>query len=204
MIGILALQGAFREHQKILEVLGQRTVLVKKPSQLEAIDGLVIPGGESTTISLLIQKYGFKQPLKKFVAKKPVFATCAGLIVLAKEVEGGKVSLPVLDIAVKRNAFGRQVDSFEEDLDIPVLGKKPYPAVFIRAPYIKRAGKGVDVLARYKRKAVAVRQKNIIVTAFHTELTNDTRFHQHFISMIRKNLPVEHQPLTTKHQSPKP
>lgn len=204
MIGILALQGSFREHQKILEVLGQRTVLVKKPSQLEAIDGLVIGGGESTTISLLIQKYGFKQPLKKFVAKKPVFATCAGLIILSKEVEGGKVSLPVLDINVKRNAFGRQIDSFEEDLAIPVLGKKPYPAVFIRAPYIKRAGKDVDVLARHKRKAVAIRQENIIATAFHPELTNDTRFHQHLISIIRKNLPIEHQPLTTKHQSPKP
>jgi len=158
MIGILALQGAFREHEKILQTLGQRTVLVKSPSQLEAIDGLVIPGGESTAISLLIDKYELKEPLQKFIAGHPVLATCAGLILLAREVKDGKVCLPVLDISVRRNAFGRQVDSFEENLDIPLLGETPFPAVFIRAPWIEEAGKDVEVLAKHKDKVVAVQQ----------------------------------------------
>lgn len=198
MVGILALQGAFREHQKILEILGQRTVLVKKPSHLEAIDGLVIPGGESTAISLLIDKYDLKKPLKKFMSAHPVFATCAGLIILAKEVEGGKVCIPMLDIIVKRNAFGRQVDSFEEELDIPILGEAPYPGIFIRAPWIKKTGKNVEVLAKYNQKTVGIRQNNIIVTAFHPELTIDTRFHQYFISMVRKEVRGERREVSKR------
>ena len=185
MIGILALQGAYREHEKILQSLGQRTVLVKAPSQLETIDGLVIPGGESTTMSLLMDKYGLKESLKKFIASHPVLATCAGLIILAKKVEDGEVCLPILDVAVRRNAFGRQVDSFEENLDVPLLGEAPFPAVFIRAPWIEKAGKDVEILAKHKEKIVAVQQGSTVALAFHPELTNDTRFHQHFISLLK-------------------
>ncbi len=203
MIGILALQGAFAEHQKILEVLGQRTLLVKKPSQLKVIEGLVFCGGESTTIALLLKKYDFLKPLEDFVKNHPVLATCAGLIVLAKEVKGGKTCLPVLDISVKRNAFGRQYDSFEENLDIVLLGRKSYPATFIRAPWIEKAGSDVDVLARFQKNIVAVKQGNIIGTSFHPELTNDTRFHQYFISLVRmkekeakSNKSFNQQPIT--------
>ncbi len=185
MIGILALQGAFREHQRILETLGRRTVLVKKPSQLEAIEALVLPGGESTTMTLLIEKYALADPLKKFIASRPTLATCAGLILLAKNVDGGKGCLNMLDVSVSRNAFGRQVDSFEANLDISALGQKPYPAVFIRAPWIEKVEKNVDILGTYNDKIVAVRQDNILGLAFHPELTKDTRFHQLFISMIK-------------------
>ncbi len=170
-----------------MEALGQRTVLVKKPSHLSAIDGLVIGGGETTTISLLLDKYGFKTPLKDFVEGRPVLATCAGLIIIAKKVKDGESYLPVLDVTVKRNAYGRQVDSFEDDLDVAILGKKPYPGVFIRAPKIHKVGQKVDTLAFHDKKVVAVRQENILGLTFHPELTKDTRFHQHFVTLVNKS-----------------
>ncbi|HDZ86801.1 hypothetical protein LCGC14_1122270 [marine sediment metagenome] len=187
MIGILALQGAFREHQQILEVLGQRTVLVKKPSQLSAIDGLVLGGGESTTMSLLLDKYEFKEPLKDFVQDHPILATCAGLILLSKKVKDGDSYFPVVDVSVKRNAYGRQVDSFEEEIDVPLLGPKPFPGVFIRAPKIEKVGLKVDTLAVHDKRAVVVKQGGIIGLTFHPELTNDTRFHQHFVTLVNKS-----------------
>ncbi|MFL5777819.1 MAG: pyridoxal 5'-phosphate synthase glutaminase subunit PdxT [Chloroflexota bacterium] len=183
-IGVLALQGAFREHLSTLDSIGVEGVRVREPGDLDGISGLILPGGESTTMRHLIDRWSMRQPILDLAdAGVPVFGTCAGMIVLAREIAGadGPESpvLPLLDVSVERNAFGRQLDSFETDLEVPVLGGTPVHAVFIRAPVIERAGPGVDVLARLDDgRIVAVRERNVIATAFHPELAGETRFHR--------------------------
>jgi 5'-phosphate synthase pdxT subunit len=185
-IGVLALQGAFIEHEKTLAAIGITPVEVRLPEHLNEVDGLIIPGGESTTIGQVAQEWGLLAPMKAFaLSGKPVWGTCAGMILLAKDVVDGKPGQPlleVMDIAVRRNAFGRQVDSFEADLTVQALGDRPFHAVFIRAPAVERVGEGVEVLARLEDSSVvAVRQGNLLATAFHPELTDDDRFHRYFV-----------------------
>ena len=187
-IGVLALQGAFIEHEKILTRIGAEVVEVRLPQHLEDLDGLIIPGGESTTIGKVARRWGLLEPLRAFAQSgRPLWGTCAGMIFIAKDVVDGKPDQPLLalvDVTVRRNAFGRQVDSFEADLEIAALGEEPFHAVFIRAPLIERVGEGVEVLAKLEDGAiVAVRQGNLLATAFHPELTDDDRFHRYFLSL---------------------
>ncbi|MEW4282374.1 pyridoxal 5'-phosphate synthase glutaminase subunit PdxT [Priestia koreensis] len=186
-IGILGLQGAVAEHVRQVEALGLNAVVVKKAAQLQDIDGLILPGGESTTMRKLIDRYEFFDDLKAFhEAKKPIFGTCAGMVLVANElVDSEAAHLQIMDVTVKRNAFGRQIASFEADLDIDGLNE-PFKAVFIRAPYIERAGENVDVLATYDGKIVAAKQRNVLSSAFHPELTNDTRFLKLFVDMVKE------------------
>lgn len=188
-IGVLALQGAFREHIQILRRLGVEATEVRLPKQLDGLTGLIIPGGESTTMGKLAVTYGLMDPLRKFAATHPVWGTCAGLIFLAKETDSPQPLLGVMDIFAKRNAFGRQVDSFEIDLFVPVLEKgeaDPFHAVFIRAPYIAAVRGNAAVIAKLSdNTAVAVREGKWLATAFHPELTFDLRFHRYFLQMIR-------------------
>jgi 5'-phosphate synthase pdxT subunit len=180
-IGVLALQGAFREHLATLESIGVEGVAVRLPAEIEGLSGLIFPGGESTTMRHLIDRWGMREPILDLAAGgAPLFGTCAGMIVLAREIAGGEEPiLPLLDVTVERNAFGRQLDSFEAELSVPVLGDQPVHGVFIRAPVIARSGPGVDVLARLEDgRIVAVRERNVIATAFHPELAGETRFHR--------------------------
>jgi len=180
-IGVLALQGAFREHLDTLETIGVEGVRVREPADLEGVSGLILPGGESTTMRQLIDRWGLHRPILDLADRgAPIFGTCAGMIVLASEIAGGEPPiLPLLDVSVERNAFGRQLDSFEAELEVPVLGATPVHAVFIRAPIIERTGPDVDVLARLDDgRVVAVRQRNVLATAFHPELAGETRFHR--------------------------
>lgn len=188
VVGVLALQGDFREHRVMLERLGARTLEVRRPEDLGGLDGLVIPGGESTTIHKLMATYGLAGPIKAFAAEGGVvYGTCAGLITAARAtVEGTPPTLGLMDVVARRNAFGRQVRSFEADLEVRGLGPAPVHAVFIRAPWIESAGAGVDVLATYQGRVVAAREGGVLVTAFHPELTDDTRLHELFLTMIRR------------------
>lgn len=190
-IGVLALQGAFREHIQILRRLGAEATEVRLPEQLHGLTGLIIPGGESTTIAKLAVAYGLIDPLRKFATAHPAWGTCAGLIFLAKETDSPQPLLGVMDIVAKRNAFGRQVDSFETDLFVPVLengAAEPFHAVFIRAPYIAAVRGNADVIAKLSDgTAVAVREGKWLATAFHPELTSDLRFHRYFLQIIRDN-----------------
>lgn len=185
-VGVLALQGAFREHKRMLEVCGCDVIEVRKEEELNQVQGLVIPGGESTTIGKLMVDFNLLDKIQaKINSGMPVFGTCAGLIVLAKDIPGSnQPRLGVMDIVAKRNAFGRQVDSFEADLRVPEIGAEPIKAVFIRAPYIEEAGPNVNVLSAIEGKIVLARQDNMLVCAFHPELTDDKRIHEYFISMI--------------------
>ena len=185
-IGILALQGAFREHAIALENAGATAVKVRRRRQLEGLDALVIPGGESTTIGKLMVSYHLMEPVRDLAgAGLPVFGTCAGLVMLARElVEGDQPLLGLMDIKARRNAFGRQVKSFEAPLDIPAVGKKAFPGVFIRAPWIEESGSDVEILASHDGHGVAARQGNILVTAFHPELTAVLRLHLLFLEMV--------------------
>lgn len=189
-IGVLALQGAFREHLQTLAAIGVEGVPVRLPADLEGVAGLILPGGESTTMRRLIERWQLREPLLA-VARSgaPVFGTCAGMIVLAREIAGGEPPiLPVLDITVERNAFGRQLDSFEADLAVPVLGDQPVHGVFIRAPLVDRTGPDVDILARLDDgRIVAVRERNVIATAFHPELAGETRFHRLVATMAAEH-----------------
>ncbi|MFW2109087.1 pyridoxal 5'-phosphate synthase glutaminase subunit PdxT [Bacillus spizizenii] len=186
IIGVLGLQGAVSEHVKQIKALGLEAVVIKKPEQLEQIDGLILPGGESTTMRKLIDRYDFFDPLKEFYkAGKVIFGTCAGMVLVAKELASDESYLEIIDISVKRNAFGRQIASFEVDLDITGL-EDPFKAVFIRAPYIESAGQNVEVLAKYDGKIVAAREGNVLTCAFHPELTADTRFLQLFVEMVEE------------------
>lgn len=195
-IGVLALQGAFIEHIKMLQKLGVEAVEVRLPEHLEGLDGLIIPGGESTTIGKLAETYDLVAPLKSFAREKPVWGTCAGMIFMAKDIGRQQPLLGVMDISVRRNAFGRQVDSFKTSLDVNGLdgeSDRPFPAIFIRAPKIADANEeqGVEVLARLEDgTAVAARQGQWLVTAFHPELSDDDRFHRYFISMIENGAPA--------------
>lgn len=188
--GVLALQGAFREHLETLDTIGVEGVRVREPSDLDGVSGLILPGGESTTMRQLIERWGLTQPILDLAASgAPIFGTCAGMIVLAREIAGGEAPiLPLLDVAVERNAFGRQLDSFEAELPVPVLGDTPVHAVFIRAPIIERTGPGVDVLARLDDgRVVAVRERNIMATSFHPELAGETRFHRLVAAMASEH-----------------
>lgn len=189
-IGVLALQGAFREHLDTLAVIGVEGVAVRLPEDLEDLDGLILPGGESTTMRRLIDRWGLREPILRLARRgAPLFGTCAGMIVLAREIAGGEEPvLPLLDVTVERNAFGRQLDSFEADLAVPILGGTPVHAVFIRAPIIERAGPEVDVLARLEDgRIVAVRDGNVIATSFHPELAGETRFHRLVATMAAEH-----------------
>lgn len=186
-IGVLALQGAFREHKKAIEKCGCEAIEVRLPEHMEEIEGLIIPGGESTTIGKLIIDFGLKDIInEKIEVGMPVLGTCAGMILLAKDIyHSDQPRLGVMDITVKRNAFGRQIDSFETPIQIGVLGES-YPAVFIRAPYITEIKPNVSILAEYEGKVIMARQGNILACAFHPELTDDDRIHQYFIKMINE------------------
>ena len=189
-IGVLALQGAFREHLSTLDAIGVEGVAVRLPRDLDDVSGLIIPGGESTTMRKLIDRWGLAQPILDLAAGgAPVFGTCAGMIVLSRDIAGGEEPvLPLLDVTVERNAFGRQLDSFEADLSVPVLGDLPVHGVFIRAPIIERTGPDVDVLARLDDgRIVAVRERNVIATAFHPELAGETRFHRLVTTMAAEH-----------------
>ena len=185
-IGVLASQGAFAEHIDVLKQLNVEAVPVRLPRELTDTDGLIIPGGESTTISRLIAEYHLEEEIKTMAKNgKAIFGTCAGMIMLSRNISGNTThTLGMMDIQVKRNAFGRQRESFETDLKIAVLGDTPFPAVFIRAPLIESVSEGVEVLAKLTDDTiVAARQGNMLVTAFHPELTADMRFHKYFLDM---------------------
>lgn len=190
-IGVLALQGAFIEHIKILQDLGVETVEVRLPADLVGLDGLIIPGGESTTIGKLAELYGLMQPLRDFAADKPVWGTCAGMIFMAKDIGKDQPLLGVMDVVVQRNAFGRQVDSFETLLDVDVLkngSEQPFPAVFIRAPRLVEAKGDARVLATLADgTAVAAQEGKWLATSFHPELTGDNRFHQYFLQLVAES-----------------
>ncbi|MBA4541950.1 MULTISPECIES: pyridoxal 5'-phosphate synthase glutaminase subunit PdxT [Thermoactinomyces] len=188
-IGVLALQGAVREHVRLLEQAGAEAVAVKRVEQLSDLDGLVIPGGESTTISKLMNEYQMTEPIRQmYQSGKPIFGTCAGMILIASRIEGrDEPHLGLMDITVKRNAFGRQRESFEASLDVKGIGDQ-FQAVFIRAPYIEEVGPGVEILAEVDGKIVAARQGHLLAAAFHPELTDDVRFHAYFIEMVRESM----------------
>jgi 5'-phosphate synthase pdxT subunit len=180
-IGVLAVQGAFAEHIALLREIGVEAVPVRLPRDLDGLSGLILPGGESTAMRKLIDNWGLRQPILDLAQRgAPLFGTCAGMILLSNQItDGDEPVFPLLDIGVKRNAFGRQLDSFEAELSVPVLGDKPVHAVFIRAPVVERVGDDVDVLAQLEDgRVVAVREGNVIATAFHPELAGETRFHR--------------------------
>ena len=186
-IGVLALQGAFAEHIAILRQLEVDTVPVRLPHQIAGLDGLIIPGGESTSISRLMLSYDLISEIRDLAENGlPILGTCAGMILLASEIpDAGIAPMGVMGIRVRRNAFGRQKDSFETELLIPVLGKKPFPGIFIRAPVIEQANSGVAIIARLADNTiVAARQKKLLACAFHPELTDDLRFHRYFLNIV--------------------
>jgi len=187
-IGVLAAQGAFAEHIATLQRLDADTVPVRLPLQLASLDGLIIPGGESTSISRLILSYDLMDEIRNLAENGlPIMGTCAGMILLAKEISDsdGVEPIKIMDITVRRNAFGRQNESFETELSIPVLGEKPFPGVFIRAPLIERVNNGVETLASLADGTiVAVRQKKMVALSFHPELTDDLRFHRYFLDIV--------------------
>jgi 5'-phosphate synthase pdxT subunit len=207
-IGVLALQGDFAEHAAVLRRLGHQAVEVRLPDQLQGLDGLIIPGGESTTIGKLAVQYSLMDPIRELAASQPVWGTCAGAIFLSRDARRAQPLLGLMDIRVERNAFGRQVDSFETELEVPALARvaahtapeppasnghngraaapqpRPFHAVFIRAPLIEEVGPGVEVLSRLSDgRIVAARQGHLLATSFHPELTNDDRFHRLFLSL---------------------
>jgi pyridoxal 5'-phosphate synthase pdxT subunit len=197
VIGVLALQGDVREHVEALRALGAAPVTVRRPEELAAVDGLVLPGGESTTIVKLATRFGLLEPLRAAVRDGlPVYGSCAGMILLADRILDAppdQETIGGLDVTVRRNAFGRQVDSFESELDVAGLGGGPLRAVFIRAPWVEKAGAGVEVLARVvggpaDGRIVAVRQGDLVATSFHPELTGDRRVHAMFVDVVRRHL----------------
>lgn len=187
-IGVLALQGDFREHMKMLDGLGLEASEIRLPGQLDCIDGLIIPGGESTTIVQLMDNFGLTDRLK-FLIKSglPTWGTCAGMIVLAKDITDDRpIPLGIMDISVRRNAYGRQIDSFETSVLMPAIGDVPFNAIFIRAPLIERVGPNVSILATLDNgEVIAAQEGNVIVTSFHPELTEDKRLHQYFLDNVR-------------------
>ena len=184
-VGVLALQGAFREHVAAVSRLGVAAHEVRQLKDMDGIDAMIIPGGESTTMGKLLNEWHMLEPLRERIMQgMPVYGSCAGLILLCRTIENSdQPRLGVLDATVRRNAFGRQVDSFETELSMPEVGPDPVPAVFIRAPVLISVGPEVRVLAEVKGQAVAVRQNNILATSFHPELTPDTRLHSYFLNM---------------------
>lgn len=187
-IGILGFQGAIIEHQRHIEKLGHEAVNVRYPEQLEELNGIILPGGESTTIGKLLVRTGMMEPLRQKIENGlPVWGTCAGMILLAKELENDSVKhLAVMDICVRRNAYGTQIDSFDTVVKISAVAQQAIPLVFIRAPYVTKVGENVEVLCRIDGHIVAARQANMLVTSFHPELTDDSAFHRYFIGMCGK------------------
>lgn len=186
-IGVLALQGDFAEHAAMLRRVGATVSEVRLPRDLTSLAGLIIPGGESTTIGKLAVMYGLLEPLREFGQTRPIWGTCAGAIFLSQDARRDQPLLGLMDITVLRNAFGRQVDSFEAGLSVPVLAEptRPFHTVFIRAPIIASVGAGVDTLATLPDgRIVAAQQGRLLATSFHPELTGDTRFHEYFLSLI--------------------
>lgn len=181
-IGILGFQGAIIEHQQHLEKIGQQAVIIRYPEQLDEINGIILPGGESTTMGKLLNRTGMMEPLREKIVKGlPVWGTCAGMILLAKHLVNDSVKhLAVMDIEVKRNAYGTQIDSFDITVNLPEISPKPEPLVFIRAPYITKVGDGVEVLCQVEGYIVAAREGSMLVTSFHPELTDSPAFHQYF------------------------
>ena len=200
VVGVLALQGDVREHQRALADCGVRSVLVRRPGELAEVDALILPGGESTTMSRLLVAFDLMEPLRARLAEgMPAYGACAGMILLAREILDGRPDqrqLAALDVVVRRNAFGRQVDSFESDLEFTGLPGGPIRAVFIRAPWVEQVGTGVEVLAKVpdvpaagvaSGRIVAIRQGGVLATAFHPELTGDRRVHRLFCEMVRQS-----------------
>ncbi len=189
-IGVLASQGAFAEHISVLNRLGIEAVPVRLPRELAGLDGLIIPGGESTSIGRLMLDYNLLNEIRDSARNDlPIFGTCAGMILLAEKSSGNNLEpLGMMDMTVRRNAFGRQKESFETELSIPVLGEKPFPGVFIRAPLIEQANSKVEILARLADgTGVAARQEKLLASAFHPELTDDLRFHRYFLDIVAGN-----------------
>lgn len=184
-IGILGFQGAVIEHQRHIEKIGHEAIVVRYPEQLAELDGMILPGGESTTIGKLLNRTGMMDPLRERIREGlPVWGTCAGMILLAKELENDPVRhLAVMDITVKRNAYGTQIDSFDVNVEIPEVSTGEIPLVFIRAPYITSVGEGVKVISRIDGHIVAARENNMLVTSFHPELTDCSAFHRYFAEM---------------------
>lgn len=189
-IGVLALQGAYREHIHMLQRLGVEAVEVRLPQELNRLDGLIIPGGESTTIGKLAVMYQLIEPLRRFADAKPLWGTCAGMILMAKEIGMDQPLLGVMDIIVERNAFGRQKDSFQEDLYVNVLengDSRPFPGIFIRSPrLVETKDRAIEIARLADGTPVAAVENKLLATAFHPELTSDTRFHRYFLSLIRQ------------------
>ncbi|BCV23758.1 MAG TPA: pyridoxal 5'-phosphate synthase glutaminase subunit PdxT [Firmicutes bacterium] len=187
-VGVLALQGAFREHRAALERLGVPVREVRLPADLNGLSGLILPGGESTAMGRLLREFGLREPLCRLGKEGlPMWGTCAGMILLAERIVGeDTVHLGLMDIAVRRNAYGGQLDSFRTELTIPAVSPAPFPLVFIRAPYVEEAGPQACVLAMLNGKIVAVQQRNLLATAFHPELTDDLRFHRYFLHAIER------------------
>ena len=189
-IGVLALQGAFKEHCNLIKRCGAGCKEIRHPGSLKGIDGLIIPGGESTAIGKLMVDYDLLDPVReKALNGLPVFGTCAGLVLLAKKIynKNDQQLLVIMDMEVVRNAFGRQVDSFETDLEIDILGYAPFRAVFIRAPYITNINPNLGILATYKDKIVFARQGNLLACSFHPELTDDNRIHRYFLQIVKNS-----------------
>ena len=188
-IGVLALQGAFREHRWMLEKLGVEGVEIRKTEELDEIDGLIIPGGESTTMGKLLNDFKIMEPLREKMAKGfPVYGTCAGMILLCDEILGSEQPrIGGIDAKVRRNAYGRQLESFEADFLVKEMGDQPFRAVFIRAPYIESVGERVDLMAVVQDHIVVAKQGNLLVSAFHPELTEDSRIHEYFLQMVKEN-----------------
>jgi len=188
-IGVLALQGDFEKHNATLKSLGQETVLVRTEKELDLCDGLIVPGGESSTLSKLLKKHHLWDHILQFVRRGPIFGTCAGLILLSRQITNEPLdTLGLIDIVTERNAYGRQIDSFIDELDIKMSGKEyKFDGVFIRAPKIVSIGQGVTPLAWHQQNIVMVEQGNILAAAFHPELTSDTRIHEYFLTKIKNN-----------------
>ena len=186
IIGVLALQGAFVEHIRMFSALDTEAIPIRLPSELSGLDALVIPGGESTSISKLLYDYELMTPIRKLAQEGyPLLGTCAGMILLAKKIDGLDFEpIGVLDIEVKRNAYGRQTDSFETELSIPVLGNEQFHGIFIRAPIIEKVNFGVDILCQLHGNVVAVKQGKTVACSFHPELTDDPRLHRYFLSLV--------------------
>lgn len=186
-IGILGFQGAIIEHQRHIEKIGHEAIIVRYPEQLEDLDGIILPGGESTTIGKLLNRTGMMEPLRaKIQEGLPVWGTCAGMILLATDLVNDAVRhIAVMDIAVMRNAYGTQIDSFDVNVKIPEISQEEIPLVFIRAPYITNVGEGVKVLCQIDGHIVAAREKNMLVTSFHPELTDNSAFHEYFCTLCK-------------------
>jgi 5'-phosphate synthase pdxT subunit len=196
-IGVLALQGDFREHLAMVSQLGVDNIAVRSAGELKGLNGLIIPGGESTTALILMHNFGLIEPIRKLAKNgMPIMGTCAGMIHLAKEVLSPNMeTLGLMDITVRRNGFGRQIDSFEIDIPITILPGGSFHAIFIRAPVIERVGPAVEVLARLPDdKAIAVKEENLVALAFHPELTLDTRLHEYFLAMASSAKIIENKP----------